>query len=519
MTIAADYAPPRPVAEPKGIMIGVMVFVLAMANFLAILDITIVNVIVPNIAGSLAVSTSDGTWVITAYAVAEAIMVPLTGWIADRFGPVRVFTTCIFAFGIVSILCGLSTSLGMLIFFRVLLGVVGGPMIPLSQTLLLRIIPQRYQVVSLAVWSMMSILAPVVGPALGGYIADNWNWAWAFHFKIALALPLAMVAWLTLSQYEIPNKKLGVDFGGLWLLVLWMAALQIMLGNGQDWDWFNSDKTVVPFIIAAIGFLSFLIWETTDKQPIVNLRVYKDRTFAICMVVVALAYGSLFAAVVVAPQWMVCCMGYTTTLAGVNAATAGITSGLFAPIATWAITKYDHRAVVMCGLISCGLSCLIRVFYYQDVTFMQLVLPQLLQGASFSLIMIPLMDMSLATLPEELIAAGAGQMNFVRTLAGAIATAVVIADWDSKIKWARATLVNEMHNPAAQFLFGALQNEGVPEDKARSLIDLGVQMQAAQIGTEHTFLGLTITLFVCAGLVWIAPKPTLAGKNNRPPMH
>jgi MFS transporter, DHA2 family, multidrug resistance protein len=514
MKRADDIADPT---HAHGLALVLVVIVLAMANFLAILDLTIVNVLVPQISGSLAVSAADGTWVITSYAVAEAIMVPLTGWLAERFGPVRVFVLCIAGFGVMSVACGLATTLPMLIVFRIMLGICGGPLIPLSQTLLLTVVPEKYEMPALAVWSMTTILAPVAGPALGGLIADTWSWQWAFHFKLPLALPLAALAWYALKSHEMPTRKARVDFVGLGLLILWVAALQIMLGNGQNLDWFNSDFIVMLAIVAALGFISFVIWELTDKAPIVNLRIFNNRAFSVSMLVIALSFGALFGAVVLVPLWLQNCMGYTATLAGYNTAFAGVVSLFVAPITTKLMTKYDHRLLVMIGLLFCAASSLVRVFYTADMTFEQLLWPQVLQGISFPLILIPLMDMSVSSLPAKDTASGAGQFNFIRTLSSAISTAVVVAAWIHSIDWSKAVLVDKMQN--ANGLLALLQSGGFSQERARSLIDLGVMQQAAQIGTNQTFLGVGVLLLITAAVVWIAPKPPRhANGNGKPPL-
>lgn len=514
MTRADDIADP---GHAHGLTLALVVVVLAMANFLAILDITIVNVLVPQIAGSLAVSSSDGTWVITAYAVAEAIMVPLTGWLAERFGPVRVFVLGIAGFGFMSVACGLATSLPMLIVFRILLGICGGPLIPLSQTLLLKVVPQKFEMAALAVWSMTTILAPVAGPALGGIIADQWSWPWAFHFKLPLALPLAALAWYVLRKHEMPTRKARVDFIGLGLLVLWVGALQIMLGNGQNLDWFNNSFIVGLLLTTVIGFIAFVIWELTDPTPIVNLRIFANRSFTVSMVVIALSYGAMFGAVVLVPLWLQNIMGYTATLAGYNTAFAGVVSVIVAPITTKLMTKYDHRLLVMIGLLFCAASSLVRVTYSLDMTFEQLLWPQVLQGISFPLILIPLMDMSVSSLPPQDTASGAGQFNFIRTLSGAIATAIVVSVWETAIKTSKATLAGTLHN--GQDMLLALQQSGFAENKARSLFDMAVLQQAAQIGTNEAFLEIGIVLLVTAVAVWIAPKPPRhANGNGKPPM-
>jgi MFS transporter, DHA2 family, multidrug resistance protein len=509
MTRADDIADPT---HTHGVALVLVVIVLAMANFLAIMDLTIVNVLVPQIAGSLAVSSADGTWVITAYAVAEAIMVPLTGWLAERFGPVRVFVICIFGFGIVSVLCGLATSLPMLIAFRILLGICGGPLIPLSQTLLLTVVPKKYEMPALAAWAMTTILGPVAGPVLGGLIADHWSWPWAFHFKLALALPLAALAWYALKNHEQPTHKARVDFTGLALLILWVGALQIMLGNGQNLDWFNNNFIVVLAIITVLGFLAFVIWEMTDRTPIVDLRIFRNRAFSVSMVVIFLAYGALFGSVVLVPLWLQNVMGYTATLAGYNTAFAGLISLPVAPITTKLMSKYDHRGIVMVGLLFCAASALMRIFYNLDVTFEATLWPQVLQGISFPLILIPLMDMSVSSLPAKDTASGAGQFNFIRTLSGAIATAIVVAVWEDAIKWNKAVLAGTVQHGQDMLLM--LQQGGFTEVKARSLFDMAVLQQAAQIGTNQSFLVIGVVLLITAGLVWIAPQPPRHAGGN-----
>lgn len=512
MTRAEDIADPGHV---HGVTLVLVVMVLALANFLAIMDLTIVNVLVPHIAGSLAVSSSDGTWVITSYAVAEAIMVPLTGWLAERFGPVRVFVLGIAGFGIVSVMCGLATTLPMLIVFRILLGICGGPLIPLSQTLLLTVVPKKYEMPALAVWSMTTILGPVAGPVLGGVIADQWSWEWAFHFKMPLALGLAALAWYVLKQHEMPTRKARVDFVGLGLLVFWVGALQIMLGNGQNMDWFHNDFIVALLIATVLGFLSFVIWELTDRTPIVDLRIFRNRAFSVSMVVIFLAFGALFGSVVLVPLWLQNIMGYTATLAGYNTAFAGLVSLPVAPLTTKLMTKYDHRGIIMVGLLFCAASSLVRIFYNLDVTFAQTLWPQVLQGISFPLILIPLMDMSVSSLPAKDTASGAGQFNFIRTLSSAIATALVVAVWEDAIKWNKATLAGTVQH--GQDMLLALQQGGFSEGKARSLFDMAVLQQAAQLGTNQAFLIIGVVLLVTAGLVWIAPKPPRHA-GGKPPM-
>lgn len=267
---------------------------LAMANFLAILDTTIANVSIANIAGSLGVSTSQGTYVITSYAVAEAISVPLTGWLSRRFGSIRVFVTCLTLFGLFSILCGMATSMSMLVVFRVLLGLSGGPLMPLSQTLMIRIFPKEKSHAAIGIWSMTTLIAPIMGPILGGYLCDEYSWHYIFVTKAPFAIVAAFFCWRLLNQFETPLVKSTIDKVGLLLLVVWVGALQLMLDEGKDLDWFESTHIQILAIVALIGFVAFLIWELTERNPVVDLRIFRHRGYSVSMVTLSMAFGGIF---------------------------------------------------------------------------------------------------------------------------------------------------------------------------------------------------------------------------------
>ncbi|NNM60738.1 MAG: DHA2 family efflux MFS transporter permease subunit, partial [Steroidobacteraceae bacterium] len=255
-------------------------FALALATFMNVLDTSIANVSLSAIGGSLGAAASQLTWVITSFAVANAIAVPLTGWLTQRFGAVRLFTTSILLFTLFSLLCGLASSLPMLIFFRVLQGAAAGPMIPLSQALLLSTFPKSRAGTALAVWAMTTLVAPVMGPLLGGWITDNISWPWIFYINIPVGLFAAMVTWDIYRDRETPRRKLPIDVVGLALLTLWVASLQILLDKGEELDWFASPTIIVLGLTAGIGLCAFLAWELIDNPyPVVDLRLFKRRNF------------------------------------------------------------------------------------------------------------------------------------------------------------------------------------------------------------------------------------------------
>src|SRR5215471_7383577 len=293
MSATTTFANAQAAPQLSGGVLWTAAGLLAMANFLAVLDMTIANVSVPNISGDLGVSSSQGLWVITSYSVAGAITVPLTGWLAGRFGALRVFVTAMFCFGLNSALCSMAPSFGMLVLFRVLQGVSGGPLMPLSQTLLLHIFPKQ-QPTALALWSVTTLVAPVVGPILGGTLCDSFGWPSIFFVNVPIAIACSPLIWWLLRAKETATKKERVDGIGLFLLVVWVGALQIMLDIGKDHDWFESNLIVWLAIIAVIGLAVFLIWELTDVKPIVPLKVFRHPGFSLSMVTLSLAFGAFF---------------------------------------------------------------------------------------------------------------------------------------------------------------------------------------------------------------------------------
>src|SRR6266567_2149465 len=227
---------------------------LSLATFMNVLDTSIANVSIPAISGDLAVSPDQGTWVITSFAVANAISLPLTGWLTMRYGQVRLFLASTLLFVVASFLCALAPSLAFLIFFRVVQGAVAGPMIPLSPSLLLASFPKKKAGIALAIWGMTTLVAPVVGPVLGGWITDNISWPWIFYINIPVGLVAAAVTWIIYHKRETSTARLPVDGVGVFLLVLWVGALQVMLDKGKDLDWFNSSQIITLAVVAVVGF-------------------------------------------------------------------------------------------------------------------------------------------------------------------------------------------------------------------------------------------------------------------------
>ncbi len=502
---AGEAAAPAPLA---GAILWGAGLLLSLANFIVLLDTTIANVSVPNIAGGLGVSANEGTWVITSYAVAEAITVPLTGWLSQRFGSVRVFVTAMALFGVFSALCGLAPSLNVLVVFRVLQGLSGGPMIPLSQTLLLRTFPKAQASQAMGLWAMTTVVAPIAGPILGGVICDNYSWPWIFYINMPVALISAFLAWRILGKFEDKRVKLPIDAIGLGLMIVWIAALQIMLDKGEDDDWFNSPFIIFLMVIVVIGFSAFLIWELTEKNPIINLRVFSSRSYTIALLVLCLCFGAYFASVVIQPLWLQTNLGYTATWAGYAVAPAGLLAIVMSPVVAKLMGKVDSRLLIFIGVTGLAATMAMRAGFASDISFGQIVLPQLLQGLFVPFFFVPLFSLALATLKPHDLAGGAGLMSFARTMAGAFATSLSTTIWSNSARSGRVQLLNQIDTGHA---VQRLMRTGLSHNQALGSFEAMVQGQAVMLATDKLFLGLSVVMVVAAFSIWFTAKPTGGG--------
>lgn len=491
MSGASDQIAPRPLQGMELMVAGIL---LAISNFIVVLDLTIVNVSVTHIAGGLAISPTEGTYAITSYAVAEAITVPLTGWLASRFGTLRVFIISMFLFGLFSALCGAATSLGMLVAGRVMQGLAGGPIIPLSQTLLMQVYPQEKRATALGLWSVTTLLAPVSGPLFGGYICDNWGWAHIFLINIPIAFVCAPVCWNLLKRFETKLTKDKIDFVGLVLMIVWVAALQIMLDKGKDLDWFESGFIVTLGVIALVGFVAFVIWEMTERKPIVDLRVVANRGYSISVLTLCLSFGSYFGTLVLIPLWLQNYMGYTATWSGGISACMGILSICTAPLAAKLSVKRDARQLTFAGVSWLGIMTLVLSFSSTNMTFAQIALPLLIQGLGLPFFFIPLTNLALSSVDDKDMAAASGLMNFARTLSGAVATSIITTAWENQTTYFHAELANVIPSTASSH---------VPP----AIVNALVQTQSVMLAVNRILMVAAVTFIFAALAIWFAPKP------------
>jgi DHA2 family multidrug resistance protein len=504
--VSAD-SPSESVGDPylHGLPLAGTIMLLALANFIAILDMTIVNVSVPHIAGTLAISPNEGTWVITSYAVAEAITVPLSGWLTARFGGVRVFVTAVAMFGLVSMFCGVARTLPVLIVFRVLQGLAGGPLMPMSQTLLMRVTPPRHVQLAIGLQGMTTVFAPLVGPVLGGAITDTVGWPWAFYINVPVSVLCALLVWQLLASRETRTVKQPIDYVGLGLLILWIGALQIMLDSGENNGWFGSPFIVTLAIVCVVGFVAFLIWELTAEHPIVDLSVFRYRTFSLLVFALALTFGSYFATIVLIPLWLQTNMGYTATMAGEILGFQGLLGVVMSPVAAVLVGRIDARILMSVGLSILAAVTFWRTDFAPNMTFLQIALPQFFTGLAIPLIIVPLMGLSVAAVPSAQTASASGLVYFIRTISGALGAALITTAWDRATTDAHVNLTGVLHHPVS--ILDMLQAHGLSPDQALHVLENLVQGQAVMVATDRMFMVMTVIVVSVMAAVWLTPKP------------
>ncbi len=502
-------ATPTHLTPLKGGALVLGTFALSLATFMNVLDTSIANVSIPAIAGDLGVSSSQGTWVITSFGVANAIAVPLTGFLAQRFGAVKVFVASMLLFTLFSFLCGQAPTIGILILFRVLQGASAGPMIPLSQTLLLSSYPPQRAGMAIAMWSMTTLVAPITGPLLGGWITDNISWPWIFYINVPVGL---LATAITLSIYgnrETPIRKLPIDWTGLTLLVIWVGSLQVMLDKGQELDWFGSNVIIALAVAAVVGFVLFLIWEIYDEHPVVDLTLFKIPNFTLGTIMLALAYGMFFGSLVLLPLWLQEFVGYTATDAGEVLAWVGLFALLLSPVLGRYMHLVDTRWISSFSFLTFALVFWMRSRFTTGDSYWEYSLPTLIQGIATATFFIPLLGIILGGLPPQRIAAASGLSNFARITAGSFGTSIYTTWWANRADLHHEQLVSHIYagNPVSSPIIQGMQAHGFTVEQALGVVNRLIDQQSYTIAVDEMFR-LSAWLFVAmVAIVWmVRPK-------------
>ncbi len=511
----AESASPSAAYEYPPLRGGKLLFLtaaIATASFMEILDMTIVNVSVPAISGSLGVSTSEGTWAISSYMLAAAIMQPLTGWIGRRFGEVKTFITSILLFMCFSALCGLATSMPMLVAARLIQGLVSGPMMSVAQAILLRNYPIEKRGMAIALWAMVIIIAPIFGPILGGWITDNLSWPWLFYINLPVGAFAAVASWSILRHRESKIVKLPIDVVGLTLLVIGVGSLQFMLDNGNEKDWFNSPLIVMAGVVSLISIAFLIPWELTDKHPVIDLHLFSRRNFRVGTAVIGVSYFALSGVNVIFPLWLQTTVGYTATWAGLAVAPVGLLALVAAPIVGRNMNRLNLRLAASFAFCVFGFAIFWAATLNDTASFWQFATPRFLQGLGIAFFFLPLNQIMLSGIPPSELASASGLSNFVRTMSGSIATAMTVFMWNRRTDYHHAVLTEHVRNSAGAWTEyqAQLSNHGVSGTGAFEYVEHVITTQAMTLGVNDVFHVLGWTYLLLIPFIWLAKPPFTA---------
>ncbi len=501
--------------------------VVTMATFMEVLDTSIANVSLPHIAGSLSVGQDESTWVLTSYLVSNAVVLPISGWLASKVGRKRFYMTCVAIFTVSSFLCGIAPTLGSLIFFRVIQGAGGGGLGPSEQAILADTFPPAKRGMAMAVYGMAVVLAPAIGPTLGGFITDNFSWRWVFFINI----PIGILS-LILSNRVVtdpPHLKLArertsrtIDWTGLGMIATGLGALEVVLDKGQEDDWFSSRFITGFAIYAAVALVSFVVWEWHHETPIVDVRMFKRGGFAVANALMLVLGVTLYGSTVLLPQYLQVLMGYTAQQSGMALSPGGVLIILLLPFVGRMVGKVDTRFLVTIGFSVLALS----LFYMSNVIDMQMdfrtaVALRLYQSVGLAFLFVPIQTISYAGVPPEKYNQVSGIMNLSRNMGGDIGIAFVTtlilrrAQLHQLNLSGRVTPYDSPYSSTAARITQALQHAGSASvnaaHQASAVLYRQLQQQATQLGYLDALRALAIASAIMVPVVWLAHRPQQGG--------
>ncbi len=462
---------------------------LSLATFLIVLDYTIANVSLPYIAGDLGVSSDQGTYVITSFAVGNAIILPISGWLTARLGSIRLITASILLFVLFSWICGMAESFPLLVVARFLQGFVSGPLIPLSQSLIVSTNPPEKKTHVLAFWSMIVIAAPVIGPLLGGWISFDYTWPWIFYINIPFGLISAFLVRYTLKPFESKTEKKPVDFIGFLLLAIAVTCLQVILDKGEQFDWFRSPIIRVLSVTSFLGFAYLIVWELTHPTPLIDLSLFKVKSYSVSVIFIAVMYAMYFGSVVLIPLWLQVNMGYNAIWAGIAVAPLGIAPLLLSVFSGILVTRYGVLRLLFLCFILFSFSCFYTAYFDTDVDIWHIWASRFFMGCGIVFFITPLFALSIQDIPTAILPSATGIFHFVRAMSGGIGTSIFTTLWIRRSAHhhervgSALTVTGDQTN---QF-FSEAEGLGIKGNKALALLNTLLDNQAAMLALNDCF--------------------------------
>jgi len=482
-----------------------------LATFMEVLDTSVANVSLPHIAGSLAASNDEALWVLTSYLVSNAIVLPATGWLAGFFGRKRLLTVCIVVFTLASIGAGAAGSLGMIIVARIIQGAGGGALQPLAQAVLLESFPPERRGVAMAVYGMGVVVAPIVGPTLGGWITDNYSWRWIFYINapVGLLAVLMIGAFVEDPPYLRGGRRGRIDFLGFGLMAVWLGTLQIVLDKGQEVDWFAATWLRVFVTVSVVALVGFVIRELTTSDPLVPLRILTNRNFAVGLLLITVVGAVLYASIALLPLFLQTLMGYPALQSGLAVSPRGLGALLSMLVVGRLIGRIDGRWLIGSGFALLALATFMLGRITLDVGIRTVVLPNAIAGFALGFVFVPLTTMAMGTLRNEEIGNATGLYNLMRNIGGSVGIATTTTLLARTAQQTQAILVGNLSpdNPAYRERLDALTAALTPQlgagaiDRAMAILYQQLIQQATLISYVVNFRLIALVCLTCVPLV------------------
>ena len=475
----------------------VIALTVTLATFMEVLDTSVANVALPHIGGDLSATQQESTWVLTSYLVANAMVLPLSGWLSGYLGRKRFYMTCVLVFTLSSAMCGMAASLTQLIFFRVMQAISGGGLQPSEQAILVDTFPPQKRGMAMAVFTMAILVAPILGPTLGGWITDNCGWRWIFYINVPVGCLSLFLSNMVVQDpphvkqrtAQMRSKSFRIDYIGIGLIALGLAALEVVLDKGQEEDWFDSWLIVGFAATAAVALVTAVVWELRHPQPIVNLRLFKDRNFLVCCLIVFCTYGVLYGSTVLLPQMMQSLMGYSATTAGLVLSPAGLVTLIELPFVGLLLGwRVDARWMIVTGLAVIAFASYWMSTLSLQVTPMDVIVPRCVQVLGAGLMFVPINASAYMNVPKEQSSNASALFSLIRNESAGMGVAVVTTLLERQTQFHQMRLIERVNplNPTAMDMIRNLDHVFGPQAGLATVYRL-VQQQAAALAYMDMF--------------------------------
>jgi MFS transporter, DHA2 family, multidrug resistance protein len=506
----------------------VIALTVTLATFMEVLDTSIANVALPHIRGSLSASADEATWVLTSYLVSNAIVLPLSGWLSSLMGRKRFYMSCVVVFTLSSFLCGFAHSLGTLVIFRILQGAGGGGLQPSEQAILNDTFPLAKRGMAFAVYGIAVVVAPTIGPWLGGYITDNYSWRWIFYINVPVGIISILLTYLLVSDppyMKRVNLKEGfrIDYVGLGLITLGLASMQIVLDKGQRKDWFSSSFIVTFFVLTVIGLVAGVLWELRTKDPVVDFKMLKNRNFAIATIAMFFLGFVLYSTTMLIPEMLQELLGYSAERAGLALSPGGALIMVMMPIVGFLVAKVDTRYLITFGCTISASALFVMAGWNLQLDFRHAVLGRMMQTFGLAFLFIPINVSAFAYVPRELTNMGTGIINLSRNIGASVGLAAVTTLLERRTQAHQSRLMEHVNamNPAYGNMVngtaGMLMTHGATLSQAtaqaRGMVMNMVQRQATMMAFLDNFKLLGIIFFAVIPVMVMLKKPQSRGGN------